>query len=564
MAEPLSRRILERRPDIHPEHAEKLATMGGWRGLVDRARENIQKQADQPILPQRTQSPEIVAAGQARSLQGVQRQFDAAPSPLQAAAPTLASNVDPAAGKPVSHAGDPPPLAAPPGPGSDTMSPEQAARVAAESRGAPSGPAQPPSLTRAQAKGAAEDALGYSNVSPEEKQKQAVTGEAVKTDIEKGAEVAAREKAATAGLWLGQAQAEDELRANQIKDAEAQHAHEQQIQDDINKTNDAIGNAKVDPERYWHSRSTGQKVLLGLGDLLGGFGGALTGQGNSALKMLNDQIDRDVAAQAADKQSLIEKRAGQQTAYSHFRQMGLDDQAARLSAANAQRQQMVNKIQALANGSQSEQYKQNAQTLIDQLNQKMAGADAERSQLIGATAYRLRVASQQQGAGGPNKTSTHELSKELEHVSDPTVRASLKRLDELRAKNGGTLPGTSAIEQAAFATEKKTGLPATRFLSPEAREVRSLLRSAAEAKAHANGQRGQEAIEFNLETIRGNGSHEDISRGVENLRQTQLARTANARAGHDPNDVAAYDERAEEEDLPEGRLRPATKVNAVK
>jgi hypothetical protein len=72
----------------------------------------------------------------------------------------------------------------------------------------------------------------------------------------------------------------------------------------------------IDPRRLVKNMSTGQKILNGIGLILGGMGAGLTGQENLAAKMFQRQIDLDVEAQAAEmgkKKSLLE---------ANFRQYG--------------------------------------------------------------------------------------------------------------------------------------------------------------------------------------------------------------------------------------------------
>lgn len=55
---------------------------------------------------------------------------------------------------------------------------------------------------------------------------------------------------------------------------------------------------QVDPDRWWNSKSTGGKILAGIGMVLGGAGGGLQGTGrNPALEVMNKAVDDDMAAQ---------------------------------------------------------------------------------------------------------------------------------------------------------------------------------------------------------------------------------------------------------------------------
>lgn len=54
---------------------------------------------------------------------------------------------------------------------------------------------------------------------------------------------------------------------------------------------------KIDPDHYWHSKNTGQKVAGALGMILGGIGAGMTGGPNYAMDSINKAIERDMDAQ---------------------------------------------------------------------------------------------------------------------------------------------------------------------------------------------------------------------------------------------------------------------------
>ncbi len=63
---------------------------------------------------------------------------------------------------------------------------------------------------------------------------------------------------------------------------------------------DDAKNSRIDPNHFWSSRSTGQKVQTAIGMILSGIGSGLTGQPNTALEVLNRAIDRDIESQKAN------------------------------------------------------------------------------------------------------------------------------------------------------------------------------------------------------------------------------------------------------------------------
>ena len=62
-----------------------------------------------------------------------------------------------------------------------------------------------------------------------------------------------------------------------------------------------LQNGKIDPNKYWNNMDTGSKVSAGLGLILGGIGGGLTGQGNLAAQMIQSAVDRDIESQKNDQ-----------------------------------------------------------------------------------------------------------------------------------------------------------------------------------------------------------------------------------------------------------------------
>jgi predicted RNA binding protein YcfA (HicA-like mRNA interferase family) len=61
---------------------------------------------------------------------------------------------------------------------------------------------------------------------------------------------------------------------------------------------------RVDPNRYWSSMNTGNKIQAALAIALGGIGAGMAGGENQALKIINKAIDADIDAQKENKNSL--------------------------------------------------------------------------------------------------------------------------------------------------------------------------------------------------------------------------------------------------------------------
>lgn len=101
---------------------------------------------------------------------------------------------------------------------------------------------------------------------------------------------------------------------------------------------DAVLNSKIDPEHYWSSRSTGQKIALTIGMALGAIGTNIKGQSvpNYTANMVQGAIDNDIKAQEENlrnKAGAIHELGG---SIAIRKRQGLDDaEAARAARADA-------------------------------------------------------------------------------------------------------------------------------------------------------------------------------------------------------------------------------------
>lgn len=69
-----------------------------------------------------------------------------------------------------------------------------------------------------------------------------------------------------------------------------------------------IANSKIDPNHFWQEKSTGSKLLAGIGMIFSGMGSGLAGGPNLAHQVIQRAIDRDIDAQKANigkKQNLL-------------------------------------------------------------------------------------------------------------------------------------------------------------------------------------------------------------------------------------------------------------------
>jgi hypothetical protein len=85
-----------------------------------------------------------------------------------------------------------------------------------------------------------------------------------------------------------------------------------------------IGSGEVDFNKVWHESGTGKQILAAIGIALGGAASGVTGGPNMALKVIDDAIDRDIAAQK-------HKTANKRTALSAYNEMMQNDMHASMA-----------------------------------------------------------------------------------------------------------------------------------------------------------------------------------------------------------------------------------------
>jgi hypothetical protein len=96
---------------------------------------------------------------------------------------------------------------------------------------------------------------------------------------------------------------------------------------DYEKFKNDYMSGKVDQKRYWNSLSGGKRVMTAIGLILGGMGSGLLRQENPAMKLLQDNIERDINAQK------LEMGKSENLMSASLRAMGNMSDATRLATA---------------------------------------------------------------------------------------------------------------------------------------------------------------------------------------------------------------------------------------
>lgn len=106
---------------------------------------------------------------------------------------------------------------------------------------------------------------------------------------------------------IGQAYDQDIQRQQQ--NIQASEARSKQWEAQLQQMSNDIASTKIDPNRYWNSKSTGSKISTALGVMLGGLGAGMAGSShNQVWDSVQNNINRDIDAQKSElgkKQTLL-------------------------------------------------------------------------------------------------------------------------------------------------------------------------------------------------------------------------------------------------------------------
>lgn len=147
---------------------------------------------------------------------------------------------------------------------------------------------------------------------------------------------------------------------------------------DYNKTVQELASAKVDPERFWNSRSMPQKASAFIGIMLSGIGSGMQGvAGNSALNLINRAIDADIDAQKTelDTKSRVLNYKGNLLGL--MRQKYQDESTAQAATKATMLEKLQMQMQQQAALYESPLVQERAQLAIGQLKEEKAKYDTQ-------------------------------------------------------------------------------------------------------------------------------------------------------------------------------------------
>lgn len=382
---------------------------------------------------------------------------------------------------------------------------------------------------------------------------------------------------ASAGNQAAQQQAQQAayqaaLPALQVKQAKAE-AVQAQIDQQYQQDRAQVGKLEqnYDPDHFWHSKSTGQTIMLAIAQGLGAYANAAwldkPKTENPVTKMIDADIARDIQAQQ-------QKIAG---AYKHLDLTYRDRDQAMAGAKLAADKVVQNQIAAFAAGSQSQTLLDSAAKWSAEWNLKVADDErAFRNASFGKHTQAIAQAYQAPSAGGtraPTEAEMQQRATTLEklggiqkqtaetektraetanvgkkkadegaqHVADkleeakiPEAHASLDELEKMLDKSKGESPeGLGPVAKHKFEF----------MLGDEGQKNRRTLETAVLAVAHATGRVSESEVATVRDAALGNASLASMKAFINHQREMLRDRERNIRAGVSPEAAQTYDAR---------------------
>lgn len=204
------------------------------------------------------------------------------------------------------------------------------------------------------------------------------------------------------------------------------------------------------PQDFWADKSTGQKILAGIGLFLGAAGGHLRGGTNTFVTTLNQAIDRDLEKQKADlaskQQGLDKKRTLLGDMNNIFGDQRIAMQAARATAFKG----VENDLAIIASKYKGQEIQAKAQMALAEVGMVRAQAEEEvKSRYAQLAAYKdgginpmaMDEKTAERYVKGYGLARNTTVAKELDEVvvSAENAKQGIARLMQLSNKTGSSL-----------------------------------------------------------------------------------------------------------------------------
>lgn len=261
-------------------------------------------------------------------------------------------------------------------------------------------------------------------------------------DKQAGAYEAAAGIATKTANQMAASAAKNQADMNQTLAAEA--AQSKKYEDFLNQSN----SLQIDPNHFWANRTTGQKVMIGIGLMLSGIGGS-----TKAIDVVNDAIRTDIDAQKANAELRMKGLEGRKTLFEMAHQLTGDKFQATQLAQSAALQQAQIQLEAMTKSAQSDEARANGLKGIADLEkmrmETMAPLLKNSNLLVASQLGQGGMPGQPSAAGGTplSGNGVQQLSPTLSRVSNlPSLPANFSPLSLPEEANGRYVNGVGLAQ----------------------------------------------------------------------------------------------------------------------
>lgn len=164
---------------------------------------------------------------------------------------------------------------------------------------------------------------------------------------------------------------------------------------------DEVARTPIDSNRIWNSKSTGEKVLAKIQLAVSTFGFGLAGQENPLIDQIENEIERDLDAQKANKALQQSRLAAEGTLIGMARDRFQTEAAIRASMKEAQLRKVAQQLEVFRDYIKEPSRRAAADQMLVELNDKIAESERERRLATEAEAVQRRQIAAR-GAARPN------------------------------------------------------------------------------------------------------------------------------------------------------------------
>lgn len=227
-------------------------------------------------------------------------------------------------------------------------------------------------------------------------------------------------------------------------------------------TDEVQQGAKINPDKFWEDKTTGQKVGAAIAIAMGALGGALQGTGrNSALDIINNAIDRDISAQEKNYLSKKDSLAASQSLLGQYERRMDNIEASRQLAKRDQLLIAEMKLNETLAGVSGKEAQAKGLMLKGQLANERAKLDMQIAQMVGENAQMQSIMSG--GSVNPTRLPKEFQDKLVKVGNEYKIAVSPKAASDITEKTAAMDAFTEKANELKDLLGTTSGL--TRFAS---------------------------------------------------------------------------------------------------